>query len=245
MYKEIIDEEALKMQEESNKKKREYYYASDVFQCMRKIWYEFHVEKDETICMDKFIPAQIRVFHNGNFVHDRLVSYLKHKGLVIQTEINVPPPEDINIHGRVDALVGEGESDILEFKSISMDPVKKPKYEHLGQINFYMHQLKRKRGFLIYESKQTQEVYEFEVNYDPVMVANVFKFFKTLQGYVERRELPPIFYTSDAYPCKWRTGRCRFYKTCWKEGVTRTKGSEVCGGSSFARTRKQHKSTEI
>lgn len=233
MYKEMIDEEALKINEEKSKKKREYFYASDVFQCMRKIFYEFFLEKDESITMDTFIPAQVRVFHNGDAVHDRLTGYLKHRGLVVQTEIDVPPPEDINIHGRVDALVGEGEeSDILEFKSINMDPVKKPKYEHLGQINFYMHQLKKKRGFLIYESKQTQEVYEFEVAYDPVMVGNVFRFFTTLKAYVDRKEIPPIFYTAESYPCKWKTGRCRFYKTCWKDGVSRTNG--------FIKRRKQH-----
>lgn len=231
VYAEKIDEAALEMQrkaDEERKKlkgRRSYLYASDIFQCMRKIYFEF-VDDGKTIKKDDFLPAQIRIFHNGNAVHDRICKYLEEAGVKFVPEVEIPIDPVLNVHGRLDVLVVD-EIDtskykhILELKSINLPSLARPKREHVAQITYYLHQMKMPEGFLIYESKVNQRVFEFKVDYDPEIAQEILDWFKQCLNYVKTKELPPIIYCKTRYPCKWRTGRCRYYDNCWSKGINR------------------------
>lgn len=231
MYKEIIDEAALdlakkekELRRQRGKGKKEYLYVSDIFQCMRKVYFSFLDEG--VIEADDYTPAQIRIFHNGDAVHERICRYLKEGNVHIEEELDIPVDPDLNVHGRLDVMVYEDpektdKKHILELKSINLPSLSQPKREHMGQVTYYLHQMKMDTGFLIYESKVNQRIFEFQVDYDPGFAQEVMDFFRKVMDYVQKKEIPPIMYVKSRYPCSWRTGRCKFFENCWSSGIAR------------------------
>lgn len=228
MYKEIIDRISVEKQKKDEaerikmKGKRSYLYASDIFQCMRKIYFEF-IDDSKAIQKDEFEPHQVRLFHNGNMVHERLTSYLMDAKLDIIPEVEIPIDPVLKVHGRLDNLVREHGKNkhILEFKSINLPTVSKPKPEHTAQLTYYLGQMKMDEGYLIYESKANQRIYEFKVEFDAVFFKEITDWFAKVWDYVDKKEIPPIIYCKTRYPCKWKTGRCRYYDNCWSKGINR------------------------
>ncbi len=111
-------------------------YASDYGQCMRKIWYQFFPEDYLT---GEFDPRTLRIFHNGEDVHERLSSYLRNEiGLDFSDEIDIPR-DNLNVHGRCDGICTIDErAVVVEFKSINRKTVYECKDEHAGQLTWYM-----------------------------------------------------------------------------------------------------------
>ena len=228
MYKEIIDRMVIERQKKDDaervkkKGKRSYLYASDIFQCMRKIYFDF-IHDPKVIHKDDFEPHQIRIFHNGNLVHERLTSYLMDAGLDVVPEVEIPIDSVLRVHGRLDILVRENgvNKHVLEFKSINLPTVSRPKLEHTGQLTYYLGQMQMQEGYLIYESKANQKVFEFRVDFDVDFFNEIKDWYRKVWDYVDRKEIPPIMYVKTRYPCKWRTGRCRYYDNCWAKGINR------------------------
>ncbi len=231
MYAEKIDKAAVEMQKKADEKRlqvkgrRSYLYASDIFQCMRKIYFEF-IDDGKSIKKDDFVPNQIRIFHNGHAVHERICEYLEFAGVKHVSEVEIPVDPILNVHGRLDVLVVD-EIDtskykhILELKSINLASLAKPKPEHVGQLMYYLHQMKMNEGYLIYESKVNQRIFEFQVIYDPDLVNDILQWFSKCMDFVKRKELPPVLYAKGRYPCSWKTSRCKFYDNCWSKGISR------------------------
>ena len=48
-------------------------------------------------------PRILRIFDHGNYVHLRLMRDLFSLGVVVASEVNIPPKEDIG--GRADAII--------------------------------------------------------------------------------------------------------------------------------------------
>lgn len=110
-------------------------YASDYGQCMRKVWFEFFPEQFPV----SFDSRVLRIFHNGEVVHERLAGYLlKDKDIFFKAEVDVPR-DDLDVHGRCDGIcVVDGQAVVVEFKTINRSLVRNPKPEHVGQILWYM-----------------------------------------------------------------------------------------------------------
>ena len=205
--KDMVDKAIVDNNEDRS---REYFFCSDVYQCPRKIWLAFKGIKQE------FSPRTLRIFDNGNDVHERILKYFKQAGLYIDDEINIPR-DNLNIHGRLDLLyrIG-GELRIGEFKSINAKTVYSPKHEHIAQIQLYMHYCKIKKGILVYESKQTQELFVFDVNYDPDKVIEILEWFSELRDNIDTNTMPKVNYSQNKYPCKAGTFICPYYDECYK-----------------------------
>lgn len=94
-------------------------------------------------------PRLQRIFDNGNYVHDRLQTYLEKMGVLKLREVPVWN-RDLQIIGHSDGLLQMSplQLSILEIKSINADGFTKlveEKPEHLKQANVYMYCLEELR----------------------------------------------------------------------------------------------------
>ena len=137
VLKKIIDKQCIeKNTADRNGKVRESLYASDVFQCPRKIFFQFFPDK---YVSEEFDPRTIRIFQNGDSVHERLSQYLHREKAIRFIEESDIPRDELEVHGRCDGLaLIDGRLTVIEFKSINKTSVTEPKEEHMGQITWYM-----------------------------------------------------------------------------------------------------------
>ena len=205
---ELLDKAIIENQEV---KERVSLYASDVFQCPRKIVFDF---KNESNGKDKFDANTLRIFDNGNSVHERLLKYFKQAGIFVDSEVDIPRDE-LDIHGRLDCLYRYGsELRVAEFKSINLPFVGKPKEEHEAQLMIYLHYLKLNNGIIIYESKPNNRIYGFDVSYDPEKVLEILDWFKMVKEHVRTNTIPPVKYNKSSYPCSTQSFKCCYWSKC-------------------------------
>ena len=258
----IIDDQTVAENKE-RQKVRTSAYASDYGSCMRKTFFQFFPQEYP---QPDFEPRLLRVFANGNDVHERLGSYLKRQTEIdFRDELDVPQDE-LNVHGRCDGICTiDGQAVVVEFKSINKEFVESARDEHVGQLTWYMSMFKKLRqqlkedfgykefdslseedlvgvtslsgrtlesmshvekwllltqgeirGEIIYESKQTNELYHFPLDYDEDRAQKVRLWFQQLNWHVKDKTVPKVFYEPNRFPCSWGSGRCPFYKECWE-----------------------------
>jgi hypothetical protein len=144
--KRIVDAQSVAKNLE-HKKVRGSLYASDFGQCPRKVWLQHFADEFPP---DGDVDARTaRIFANGDAVHERLGAYLHaDPTLNFVDEINVPRDE-LDVHGRCDGLATIHDQElVVEFKSINKATLSEPKYEHVGQVSWYMYQFTRLRADL-------------------------------------------------------------------------------------------------
>lgn len=232
-------------------------YASDYGQCQRKVWFQFF---PEVYVAEETDARTLRIFHNGDAVHERLGDYIKRSGVVFLEEQDVPR-DALQVHGRCDGMaIVHGRFCVVEFKSINAVSVADAKPEHQGQVMWYMHMWEELRvslraeagiieglsldieavealslgrelsviekmllcsvgpvcGEVVYESKQTQEIFSFIYELNEELIGKVRRWFEQVAGDVARKHMPEVRYSRGSYPCRWSSGACPFYDVCWK-----------------------------
>lgn len=206
MLKEKIDEFYLSKQQRT--KEREYFYITDAGKCPRAVYFQFKkVPK-------KDVDARVmRIFEHGDYTHLRIISSLFALGLVKATEIDIPNKEIV--HGRADVIINvEGEPHVVEIKSInsvSFGKLMAPDPDHYKQIQMYLHYFNIKKGILIYENKNTQDLKEFSVEYDEKTVKEVLERFHILKAQIQNNTVPNV---SEIDP--WRCTYCPYAEECKK-----------------------------
>lgn len=208
MIKEKIDAFYAK---QSRAKERKYFYVTDVAQCPRNIWYSFkNYPKAEAE------PRVLRIMHNGDFVHKRLGEVLVAEGMI--KELEKPIPENDLFHGRVDAIIAlDNEDYIVDFKSINATKfrmLEAPQEDHEDQVQLYLHYFNMKKGALIYECKNTQDIKEFTFVYNPSRVKELLERFHILKYQIETNMLPEV----PLWVEQWRCSYCPFLEACKKDG---------------------------
>lgn len=138
----ILDHQTVAKSRE-NQKIRSSMYASDYGQCQRRVYFSFFPEEYPVA---EFDARTLRIFANGNDVHERLGGYLKmDDSLDFHDEVNVPR-DNLDVHGRCDGIcVVEDQAMVVEFKSINKEVVDKAKEEHIGQLTWYLTMFKELR----------------------------------------------------------------------------------------------------
>ena len=171
----IIDDQTVKMNEEKQKV-RTSMYASDYSQCMRKVYFAFFPKKYP---VEKFEPRVLRIFANGNDVHERLGSYLKRQEeLDFHDEVDVPRDE-LDVHGRCDGFCTlDTQAVVVEFKSINKDIVEEAHEEHIGQLTWYLSMFKSLRKDL----KEDFGYTEFDLVEEQDLVGQVALSGRTVEG---------------------------------------------------------------
>ena len=198
-----------------------YFYASSVFQCPRKIFFDFQGGRP------KFSSTTCRIFHNGEEVHERLCGYLRSSTKVkLQEEVPIKPIviSDTSIHGRIDGWlewVDSGEEQLLEFKSINAESLLRAKKEHKAQVNLYMGATGIHKGSVIYESKRNNKIFEFTFDFDQELYDESIAYFHMVKQHIDDNTLPVVNYKHSAYPCSWKNGKCPHYEKCWGSKIKR------------------------
>lgn len=206
MLKELIDQFYT---DHFKEKDRHHFYITDAGKCPRAIYFKFkgapRKEPEARI---------LRIYDHGDYSQMRIMSILFSLGIVRAAEVRIPPQEIIA--GRADAIIGlEGKPYILEIKTSSQykfSKLEEPEPDHLKQIQLYLHYFKIPQGILLYEDKNTQELKEFLVNYDPELVQNVLKELEILKTQIEKDIIPPIPKNIESWRCEY----CEYQEECQK-----------------------------
>lgn len=209
MLKEIIDKYYQDKRKEREKKR---FYISDAGKCPRQIFYKFKKAPSK-----EMEPRILRVFDQGNYVHLRLMRDLFSLGVVVASEVNIPPSEDVG--GRADAIVRiDNELYLVDFKSINsmiLKSMEEPKEDHILQVQLYLHFFNLKNGILLYEGKDNSQMKEFPVEYDKKIAKKILNDFGRLKLNVEKNLIPQQL--AD-YPDNWQCQYCQFKELCSMTG---------------------------
>lgn len=209
MLKEIIDKY---YQDKNNERERKRFYISDAGKCPRQIFFKFKKAPRK-----EMEPRLLRIFDQGDYVHLRLTRDLFSLGIVVASEIDIPPREDIG--GRADAIVRiNNELYLVDLKSINSNILYKmaePKEDHILQVQLYLHFFKLKNGILLYEGKDNSEIKEFTVGYDKKVAEKILNDFKRLKINVDKDLIPQRL---SNFPDNWQCQYCQFREICEMSG---------------------------
>ncbi|MFH1420667.1 MAG: PD-(D/E)XK nuclease family protein [Candidatus Aenigmatarchaeota archaeon] len=171
-------------------KERNYFYISEVDKCQRAIF--FSVKGVPCAAME---PRVSRILDQGDHVHMRLMSAMYGLGIITASEIKIPETE--LFHGRADGIANiNGENYVVEMKSISPFGFKKtvdaPKVEHLKQLQLYLNYFNMQKGIILMENKGDQELKEFVVEKNDLLIKKILRDFEALREMIGRNETPKI-----------------------------------------------------
>ncbi len=205
MLKELIDKFYESKQDSRNKIA---FYITDAGKCPRAVWFSMKGYPKKELD-----ARTLRIFEHGNHTHMRIIGVLFSLGLVNAVEIEIPSNEFI--HGRADAIINlKGEPYVVEIKSVNSMKFKnqEPDKDHVNQLQFYMHFFKMKKGILVYENKDTQDIKEFVIEYDEALVKHLFSEFNDLKQKLEKNIVPEIPEDIEDWRCEY----CSYLEACEK-----------------------------
>lgn len=197
-------------------KKVEYFRPSSTNQCARYWYYMF----DGVTYTPTFSPQTYRIFDNGHAVHDRLYSYFREMGILVEEELPVSN-DDPPIQGTADGIIDLDGHKLIELKSISAEGFQyrqlshKPSDDHIRQANLYMHCLNLDSGFVIYENKNNQQILPIYIERDDVFLDKIFKKYRKIYQAVLDGKMPDRPYKRTSKHC----AKCDLAPQCWAEGA--------------------------
>jgi len=193
---------------EYGERDRTAFYISEAGKCPRAIWFAYKKFPKKP----KDARTQ-RIFEHGDHTHMRFMAALFALGLVTAVEVKIPDQEII--HGRADAIISlDGEPYVVELKSVGSYKFKKGEADsdHIRQLQLYLHYFKIKKGILLYENKDNQELMEFVFEYNPALVAEILAGFEKLRKQVDGNEMPDVPQHLEDWRCKF----CDYAESCKK-----------------------------
>ena len=173
---------------------------------------------------DNADPYAVANMSNGTLAHGRIEEAIKNSGLSIDSEFKIFN-DDPPIFGYVDNFINwKGEEVVVEVKTTNNEVFEyrkrtgKPKMGHVVQILIYMKILKKAKGVLIYENKNSHEllVIPVEVNdHYRKWIDEAFEWMRVVRKSWEVKEMPTKNYRSNSKICK----SCPIKSTCDVAGV--------------------------
>ena len=190
------------------------------------------------------LPVRLlRIFAQGNAMHEKWYGLFRKAGIDVAIERTLFLPE-FDLSFTIDALVDfnkpfkdrSPDEYICDVKSQSSFAFKKTTRHPSGeaQVNFYMWALtkyekersgkKYKKGFVLVDSKDDQEIRPIPVHYDKSKVEPVIDCLKEIQimkkKFIEEKEAPSRI--CKKCDCK-RANECSMRDACWNIGMGRIK----------------------
>jgi len=211
MLKEIIDKYYLDRQKD---REQRHFYITDAGRCGRSLFFKF-----KNAPRKEMEPHILRLFDHGDHVHQLIMKPLlsTRDVHVVASEVDIPPQEIIS--GRADAIISDGKElyvlDIKSMNSMIFDKLTEPKEENVDQIQLYLHYFKVPKGLLLYLNKNTLQLKEFLVEYDPSRAAALLNGLKSVKKKIDSNIIPERL--SD-YPENWQCRYCQFRGICDKAG---------------------------
>jgi len=113
------------------------------------------------------------ILSTGTHFHESIQNWLKAENILISAE-NLFYDAKNNISGHIDGIINDGFGGkgkrALEIKSISshgLEKLKGPKYQHVGQLNFYLHESKMDKGTILYVNRDNPSDFKvYDINYN-------------------------------------------------------------------------------
>lgn len=187
--------------------------------CARRWYYDFTGGDIRQETSDTMSLANMAY---GTSAHARLQNIFAESGILVAEEeeiINEDPP----IRGFADLVVNwQGEDVVGEIKTTTQESYvakkskNKPAPYHLLQVLIYMKVLGFKTGFLLYENKNTQEIFVIPVYMNEAnenLINYVFGWMRKVYANWEDNTLPTRPYTQKSIACK----SCPFSTHCWND----------------------------
>jgi CRISPR/Cas system-associated exonuclease Cas4 (RecB family) len=209
MLKELIDKFYMDRQKD---REQHHFYITDAGKCSRATFFKF-----KNVPREKMDARVLRMFDHGDYMQMQILSTLLSLGIVRASEVNIPPQELIS--GRADAIITLGnELYVVDFKSMNSMIFKNlsvAKEENINQLQLYLHFFKIPKGILLYINKDTLELKEFIINYDPTLAQALLKDLSVLKNKLDSNIVPRRL---PDYPENWQCQYCQFKEICSMAG---------------------------
>jgi CRISPR/Cas system-associated exonuclease Cas4 (RecB family) len=217
MLKEILDQFYLDRERD---REQHHFYITDAGKCPRAIFFKF-----KNVPREKMEPRVLRMFDHGDYIQMQILNSLFSLGIVRASEIKIPPQELIS--GRADAIITlNNELYVVDFKSMNSMVFKNldgPKEDNVNQIQLYLHFFKIPKGILLYVNKDTLELKEFLVEYNPTVTQKLLKDLSELRTKIDSNIVPDRI---PGYPENWQCQYCQFKEICATAGSDNIKWEE-------------------
>jgi len=205
MLKELIDQFYSDRQRD---KEQQHFYITDAGKCGRAIFFKF-----KNVPREKMEPRVLRMFDHGDYIQMQILSNLFSLGMVRASEVKIPPQEIIS--GRADAIISiDNELFVVDFKSMNslvFKGLEQPKEDNVNQIQLYLHFFKIPKGILLYINKDTLELKEFLINYNPAIAKKLLFELTELKIKIDKNTIPTRL---DSWPSDWQCQYCQFKEIC-------------------------------
>lgn len=209
MLKELIDKFYL---DRDRDRQQQHFYITDAGKCSRAIFFKF-----KNVPREKMKPQVLRMFDHGDYIQMQILNTLISLGIVRASEINIPPQELVS--GRADAILTlNNELYVVDFKSMNsmiFKSLTQPKEDNINQIQLYLHFFKIPKGILLYVNKDTLELKEFLVEYNPNITSKLLKELTDLKTKIDKNIVPNRM---PDYPVNWQCQYCQFKEICSMAG---------------------------
>jgi CRISPR/Cas system-associated exonuclease Cas4 (RecB family) len=175
---------------------------------------------------DNSTPFSIANMKNGTKSHERILGIaLQNSGIAQDIEFEVSyngKDGTLLLGGFCDGMVGWKEEDyVLELKTSNNEAfeyrknVGQPKTGHVEQLLLYMKILKKSKGVILYENKNTHELLAFPIEINDVYknwVNNTFEWMEVVKDAHKEKQMPMKPYRSNSKVCK----SCPLKTDCFK-----------------------------
>ncbi len=209
MLKELIDKFYLD-RERNRGREQTRFYITDAGRCPRAIFFKFKKAPKE-----EMEARVLRMFDHGDYIHQLIMRSLVavRDVRVITAEVNIAPQEIIS--GRADAILSDGKDlyvlDIKSMNSMVFKNLDMAKEENINQVQLYLHFFKVPKGILLYVNKDTQELKEFIIDYNPAVAKNLLQNLTNLKTKIDSNTIPSRILS---YPDDWQCKYCAFREIC-------------------------------
>lgn len=173
---------------------------------------------------DNSSPYDVANMTNGTLSHGRIETAFKNSGISIDSEFKVIH-DDPPIFGYVDNLINwKGEDVVVEVKTANSDVFEyrkrtgKAKAGHIVQTLIYMRILKKTKGVIVYENKNSHELLIIPVTISENYINWVdylFNWMREVRKAWEDKTLPTKNYRANSKICK----NCPIQKACADAGT--------------------------
>jgi CRISPR/Cas system-associated exonuclease Cas4 (RecB family) len=186
-----------------------------------RYWY---LAFDGGVFEDYALPYDVANMENGTLSHGRIETAIKNSGLSIDSEFKITF-DDPPIFGYVDNFINWRDDEVVVEVKTTNDMVfeyrrrtGKPKKGHVVQLLIYMKVLKKSKGILLYENKNTHEILIIRVDLNDDYVKWIdyaFDWMREVRKAWVDRTLPTKNYRANSKICK----TCPIKKVCDEAGA--------------------------
>jgi len=172
--------------------------------------------------VDTFSGLNVANMANGTAAHTRIEKLFGDAGILVEAEREVTN-ENPPIKGFVDVIVKfDGEEMTGEFKTTRQESYVHREANgtaidyHKVQVLIYMRLLGHKNGFVLYENKNTQELFLVPIKMDEANTEYtdyLFQWMRETRELWENKTLPTRPFTQKNKACK----SCALFNVCWNE----------------------------